>query len=88
MEFGFIEVELERPKGGDMAEDEIVSLHDRLKLAVQDKEGLNQLEWAKFRKAYVLSEGKNQNIEDYEKLNKSQRWFCHQFSLAVNSIEE
>jgi len=80
-QYGYIKAESE-------SRDEIVNEYNELKSIFEDKEGLNQNEWAKFRKEFLMSEGKDQDIETHEKLNKSQRWWCHQTELAIKSLIE
>ena len=81
-EYAFIE--LETDLADDMSHRDIVEMHDFYQNLVKDKEGLNQLEWAKVRNNFILN-----NIideEDYNKLSKAQRYVINEVKLATRSV--
>lgn len=81
-EYGFVEVE----------SDDLVELRDEYakvwSMFIGKNGGLNQLEWAKFRKAFLMSQGKKQSIEAHAKLNYDQSKTIHQFELTLNDINK
>ena len=85
MEYGFIEVELDF-EDSLIDVQKVIESHDMLKIAIQDKEGWNTLEWAKIRDTYA----KFNKItpEEVEGCNKWQRLFINQMKLVHKSIKE
>jgi len=80
--FAYADVEVEGTK------EEIYAQYQELKNILKGGEGLNQLEWAKFRKEFMLSEGRNQRIEEHNKLASWQSFVLHQMELTIKSINE
>jgi len=75
---------------GEGTPEQVFNLNTELESLFLEKEGLNALDWAKFRKDFFMSEGRNQGSPDdiHSKLNKSQRWWAHQTELTFKSINE
>jgi len=78
-EYEYIEIEHDN-------RDELIAEYNSVKAIFKDKEGLNVKEWADFRKKFLMSEGKDQSVEDHEKLNRYQRQVIHEFELTLQSI--
>lgn len=74
-EYSYIEIEAE-----GTVEEAVHAFTELDQAYNSDKEGLNVQEWAKVRDHYV--ETGVIDIEDFEKLSKSQSWFIGQLKKA------
>ena len=78
-DFEFIEVESDN-------RDELIQEYFKLKGVFDDKEGHNQLEWARVRNDYANTG--EIAVEDLENCNKSQRYFINELKLVIKSNKE
>lgn len=78
-EFCFIEKDCETLE-------EAEAEHSRIRSIFADKEGLNQVEWAKVRNKYVNTG--DIEIEDMESLSKAQKFVINQIKLSIRSNEK
>ena len=86
MEYGFIEVELEQDSvNKENLFEDIVLIHDTLKLAIGDKEGLNQKDWARVRNTY-LNTGEIE-VEEHESLSKAQRFVINEIKKSIRNLD-
>jgi len=69
-EYGFVEVDVE-----------VENIDEAIALYPRDKGGLNTPEWARVRDTFV-NKGEI-NDEDFEKLNKAQKWFIMQLQTSI-----
>lgn len=69
--------------------EEIVGVHDELKNMLADKEGLNTLEWAKFRNKFLWTGGQMPpEMQDLnERLNRKQQVVINELKLALRAAK-
>ena len=80
-QYGFIEIDCDNLVEAKLEYDNAKKIFDGEKV-----EGMNQLEWAKFRKKF-LSEN-TYSSEEYEQLSPIQRWWVKELQNTFKQIEE
>lgn len=84
MEYGFIEVEYEPDQILTKKQrDDLIYIHDSVKLAVNDKEGLNTIDWAQARNKMLETGEFDPNLE----LSKAQRFWVNETKNALRAIK-
>lgn len=67
----------------------ILNVNDKLQNMVADRDGLNQLDWAKFRNNFYWKRGKldPDMQETMAKLSKTQRFVINELKLSIRAEE-